>query len=385
MVQILEKLLFDPILIEESKDVREIRETLEEILYASDVRVRHYIINGLCNYIQSKFAEPEYKLKVFIAYQGIEVLGFVITQLDPNYTSYSRKCGTFGWLYANSLETCKNLIKHCEVFMKENKVRKLRGPINFPKNIGGLGFQTEGFEEQMLYGVSSFNKDAKILTYLEELGYKKESEYTCVYVAQKDWDKGRKINSDIIFRYFSLKELYGYAEEIKNLANNSFFEILPDASGKNRVFEFFESFAKIPREFYNIHPIGDPYKYTDIPQFAEAWETCDLKKIEPYAPMAFSKSTGELVGALLGLPDLYESYLGLPITRANVDTAMVKKGYFGMGVFSALNNLGQLTCSFYGVDYFEGTGIWSNNSRAVDTIFPHCEAIRKHYIAQKRV
>ena len=102
MVQILEKLLFDPILIEESKDVREIRETLEEILYASDVRVRHYIINGLCNYIQSKFAEPEYKLKVFIAYQGIEVLGFVITQLDPNYTSYSRKCGTFGWLYANS-------------------------------------------------------------------------------------------------------------------------------------------------------------------------------------------------------------------------------------------------------------------------------------------
>ena len=101
--------------------------------------------------------------------------------------------------------------------------------------------------------------------------------------------------------------------------------------------------------------------------------------------MAFSKSTGELVGALLGLPDLYESYLGLPITRANVDTAMVKKGYFGMGVFSALNNLGQLTCSFYGVDYFEGTGIWSNNSRAVDTIFPHCEAIRKHYIAQKRV
>jgi len=384
MVQILEKSLYEPVLIEESKDIREIREVLEEILYVPDARVRHYIINGLCNYIQSKFADPEYKLKVFIAYQGIEVLGFVISQIDPNYTSYGRKCGTFGWLYANSLETCKNLIKHCEAFMKENKVRKLRGPINFPKNIGGLGFQTEGFEEQMLYGVSSFNKDTEILRYLEELGYKKESEYTCVYVAQKDWDKGRKIDRDIIFRYFSLKELYGYAEEIKNLANNSFFEILPDASGKNRVFEFFESFAKIPRDFYNISPIGEPYKYTDVPQFAEAWETCDLRKIEPYAPMAFSKSTGELVGALLGLPDLYESWLGNPITRANVDTAMVKKGYFGKGIFSALNNLGQLTGSFYGLDYYEGTGIWSNNSRAVDTIFPHCECIRKHYITQKR-
>ncbi|KKN26163.1 hypothetical protein LCGC14_0877380, partial [marine sediment metagenome] len=112
------------------KDIREIREVLHEVLYAPDVQVRYCIINGLCNYIQSKFADPEYKLKVFIAYQGIEVLGFVIAQLDPNYTSYSRKCGTFGWLYANSLVVCKNLMKQCELFMKENKVRKMRGPIN---------------------------------------------------------------------------------------------------------------------------------------------------------------------------------------------------------------------------------------------------------------
>ncbi|KKL94645.1 hypothetical protein LCGC14_1862590, partial [marine sediment metagenome] len=260
----------------------------------------------------------------------------------------------------------------------------MRGPINFHKNIGGIGFQSEGFDEQMLYGVSSFNKDTKIIDYLVELGYKKESEYSCVYVAQKSWDKGRKIDDDIIFRYFSLKELYEFAEEIRNLANNSFFEILPDVSGKNRIFEFFESFAKIPREFYDI-PSIEPHEYTDVPQFVDAWETCDLKKIEPYAPLAFSKSTGELIGALLGLPDLYESWNGNPITRANVDTAMVKKGYFGKGIFSALNNLGQLTCNFYGVDYFEGTAIWSNNSRAIDTIFPHSEPIRKHYIVQKRV
>ncbi|KKL63627.1 hypothetical protein LCGC14_2173200, partial [marine sediment metagenome] len=117
MVQILEKSLFDPILIEESKDVREIREVLDEILYAPDTRVRYYVMDELCNYIQSKFTDPEYKLKVFIAYQGIEVLGFVIAQIDPNYTSYSRKCGTFGWLYANSLDTCKHLLKQCEMFI----------------------------------------------------------------------------------------------------------------------------------------------------------------------------------------------------------------------------------------------------------------------------
>ncbi|KKM90965.1 hypothetical protein LCGC14_1233300 [marine sediment metagenome] len=385
MVQILEKSLFDPVLVEESKDIREIREVLNEVLYVPDIKIRDNIIYELCSYIQSKFADPKYKLKVFVSYQGIDVLGFVIVQLDPNYTSYSRKCGTFGWLYAQDLETCKKLIKQCELFMKENRVRKLRGPINFPKNIGGIGFQARGFEEQMLYGVSSFNKSTEILSFLEELGYKKESEYTCVYVAQKSWDKGRKIDDDIIFRYFSLKELYEHAEEIRNLANNSFFEILPDASGKNRVYEFFEAFSKIPKDFYKNASMVNPHNYTDVPQFAEAWETCDLEKIEPYAPMAFSKSTGELVGVLLGLPDLYESWRGEPITRTNVDTAMVKKGFFGKGIFSALNNLGQLTCNFYGVDYFEGTAIWSNNSRAIDTIFPHSDPIRKHYIVQKRV
>ena len=384
MVQILEKSLYNPVIIEESKDIREIREALDTILYAPNKKVRKYVIDELCNYISSKFTNPEYKLKVFLAHQGVKVLGFVIAQLDSNYTSYSRKCGTFGWLYADSLDICKNLTKKCELFIKENKVRKIRGPINFPKNIGGLGFQSEGFEEQMLYGVSSFNKNTTILDYLVRLGYKKESEYSCVYVAQKSWDKGKKIDDDIMFRYFSLKELYEYAEEIRSLANNSFFEILPDTSGKNRVYEFFNSFAKIPRDFYNISSIN-PSDYTDVPQFIEAWETCDLRKIEPYAPLAFSKSTGELIGALLGLPDLYESCNNKPITRANVDTAMVKKGFFGKGVFSALNNLGQLTGNLFGVDYFEGTAIWSNNSRAVDTIFPHCETIRKHYIVQKRV
>ena len=110
-----------------------------------------------------------------------------------------------------------------------------------------------------------------------------------------------------------------------------------------------------------------------------------MEKIEVWAPLAFDKTTGDLAGALLGLPDLYQKWSKKPITRGNVDTAMVKKGYYGKGIFSALNNLGQLTGRIFGIDYYEGTAIWSNNSRAVDTIFPHCCPIRKHYVVQKRV
>jgi len=387
MVQVIER----PIEVQKSikivntTDLKEIKEALEIIIYVPNEIVKPNVISELLSYLEKKFSDPEYKIQVFIAYRAEEIAGFAICQIDPYYSSYSRKCGTFGWLHAHSLETCKKLIRRCEQFVKENKIRKFRGNINTPKNLGGIGVQFMGFNEPMLYGVAFSKPSTQIFEYLDSLGYQKESEYSCVYVAQRTWNKGKKIDKDIEFRYVSMKELYEYTEDIRNLANNSFHEILPDASGRNRVNEFFESFKKIPKSFYKIKSDFNPKLKSEIPQFVEAWETCNLEKIEPFAPMAFEKSSGELVGILLGLPDLFEAWVGNPITRCNVDTAMVKKGYFGKGIFSALNNIGQLTCNIFGVNYFEGTGIWSNNSRAIDTIFPHCDTIRKHFVLQKRI
>jgi len=387
MVQILEKLIDvgKPIKIVITTDLKEIKKALEDILYVPNETVKSYVISELLFYLEKKFLDEDYKIQVCIGYIGTEVEGFVIAQIDPYYTSYSRKCGTFGWLHANSLEVCKELIKRCEKFVKVNKVRKIRGNINFPKNLGGIGIQFMGFNEQMLYGVSYNDPNSRILEYLDSLGYQKESEYTCVYVAQKTWDKGKKIDKNIEFRYVTMKELYDYVDDIRNLASNSFHEILPDASGRNRVFEFFEVFERIPKSFYKIKKDFNPKTYSDVPQFVETWETYDLENTEPFAPMAFNKTTGELVGILLGLPDLFEAWTGNSITRCNVDTAMVKKGYFGKGIFSSLNNIGQLTANLHGVNYYEGTAIWSNNSRAIDTIFPHCEPLRKHYMTQKRI
>jgi len=335
--------------------------------------------------LQSKLNNKEYKIKVFIGYNNSELCGFVTCQIDPYYSSYSRKCGTFGWLHANSFDVCREMVQACEQYIKQNRVRKLRGNINYPKNLGGIGIQFMGYDEQMLYGVSYTDPNSKTLDYLTSLGYNKESEYSCVYVAQRSWNKGKKIDKDIKFKYVSMEELYDYADEIRNLANNSFHEILPDASGRNRILEFFDAFESIPKSFYRIRHDFDPRTYSDVPQFIETWETYDLENTQPFAPMAFDKNTNELVGILLGLPDLFEAWAGKPITRCNVDTAMVKKGYFGKGIFSALNNIGQLTTNLHGIDYFEGTGIWSNNSRAIDTIFPHCSPLRKHNVVQKRI
>ena len=385
MVQVLEKIDFHKLEAKKSYDLGEIKEVLDSRLFVPNIEIKSKILNELLLYLESKFSDPAYKIKFFVAYGDSEVYGFVISQIDPYYTSYSRKCGTFGWFHADTFEVCKKLIHLSESFIKENRVRKLRGNINFPKNLGGIGFQFKGFHEKMLYGVAYNNPSLKIFEYLDALGYQRESEYSCVHVTQKTWNKGRKIDRDIEFRYATIKEIYDYTDSIRKLAKNSFHEILPDASGSNRVIEFFEAFKKIPKSFYKIKSDIKSNFNSNIPQFVEAWDTYNLEKIEPFAPMAFDRYSGELVGILLGLPDIFETWAGKPITRCNVDTAMVKQGYFGKGIFSTLNNIGQLTCNLFGVNYFEGTGIWSNNSRAIDMIFPHCKPIRKHYVFQRRI
>ena len=384
MVQIANKIEEGKIKVKVSYDLGEIREALEEKLFVPNIRVKDKVIDELLLYLKDRFSNPEYKFKPIISYTNGKISGIVICCINPHYTSYSRKCGTFGWLSADSFEICEVMMKECEKFVKENKIRKIRGPINFPKSLGGIGIQYTGFQEQMLYGVAFTDPESHILSYLESLRYQKESEYTCVYVAQKTWNKGKMVDKDIILRYLTLEELYNFIDDIENLAANSLYQIMPDSSGINRIHEFFEAYSKQPKSFYKIQPDFNPKNYSDIPQFIEAWESCDLEKIEAQ-PTAFDRNTGELVGIILTLPDLFEVWAGNPITRVNVDTAMVKKGYYGRGIFSALNNIGQITYSLRGAYYYEGTSIWSNNSRAIDTIFPHCRPVRKHYVVQKRI
>ncbi|MFX0021536.1 MAG: hypothetical protein ACFE9S_04370 [Candidatus Hermodarchaeota archaeon] len=373
------------LVVTEIYDLAEFREILESKLYVPDIHVRKIVILELLSYLEEKLKAPNYKIKIFAAYNEIEVCGFVICQIDPYYTSYSRKCGTFGWLHANNFETCRELIRACESFVRENRIRKIRGCISFPKNLGGLGIQFMGFNQQIIYGVGYTKPGAKLIEYLTRLGYKNDSEYTCVRVTQQSWNKGKKVDKSIRLGFPTLEELYDYTDAIRELANNSFYQIMPDGSGRNRVLDFFEAYSKLPQSFYKLKTDVVLTEYSTIPEYIKAWESCDLEQIQPYVPMAFDRYTDELVGIILCLPDLYEAWRGDPITRVNVDTAMVKKGYYGKGIFSALNNIGQLTCLMRGLSYYEGTSIWSNNTRAIDTIFPHSKPIRKHSVLQKRL
>lgn len=378
--------LFEENHIIKSNSIGEIKNALEQSLYVPDLQLKSKIIEELLKYLELKFEQSNYPITSFITTNNSEINGFIICQVDPHYSSYGRKCGTFGWLYAQSLEICALLMKNCAHFVRDHKTRKLRGPINFPKSLGGLGYQITGFEEPMLYGVAYNDPKSRTNNYLIRLGFYKESEYSCVRVEQKTWKNGKNVDKNVILRYGTLKELIDRKEDILNLGKNSFHEILPDSSGRNERFdEFIYAFNQVPKVNRTLTQSFNPTDYTNNPHFNEAWDNCDLNNIEMFTPMAFDRYTDELVGILLGLPNLYDAWLGRPITRCNVDTAMVRHDYTGKGIFSALNNIGQQTCRFFGVTYFEGTSIWSNNSQAINSIFPHSTPIRKHYIFQKRI
>ncbi|MFW9940158.1 MAG: hypothetical protein ACFFFT_03905 [Candidatus Thorarchaeota archaeon] len=395
MVQTIQQIQKKYLEVNDTRDLIEIQKAVSNLIPLQDTHIKENIINDLCNYLKSKFVVPEYKIKVFIAYIEGVPCGFVISDLNPEYKSYGRKCGTFGWLKAESKEICEILLKNCELFVKENRLRKIRGPINFPKNKMGFGLQISGHDEQWLYGVAPSNGNSGLYDFLIKCNYEPESEYTCMHVVEESWKKGNTLDKNLILCCLPLDELRDKLDEIVELAGDSFSSLLPDTSGGGRenVEELLHLASDVPKKYFRHQEFNDPFKrHKHIPEFIEAWKEADLENMITMFPMVLERKTKKLIGILIGVLDYYQFWKGEYISRVNVHTAMVRRGYNGRGVFSSLNNFGQATNrSMRGITYYEGTAIWTKNSKgvnneeAMNTIFPHCEPIRKHIVFEKRI
>ena len=369
-------------------DIKEIRGILNNILYVPDKQLRPIILCELTAYIDQKLRDCTYPLKVFIVEKGILPTGFVICQMDPDYKSYGMKCATFGWLHAHDLESCKLLINTCEQYAREQGFKKLRGPINYPKTIGGVGYQIMGHDAPMMSGVPFNSVEMREFQFLKELGYEQESEYSCVEVVQRSWDKGDNLHKDIELKFLRPDEIRALKPELMELAKNSFYSVLADAPGGScRMDEMFDSYDELMSYLKATQPPLeiDPETFFKVPSFIQIFKESDPIEAVPCCSVAFDKNKGELAGTIMAIPNLFQIWKGEKLTEINVDTAMIKKDYAGRGIFSAINNVGQLMCRYRGADYFEGTTIWSNNDRAIKTIFPHCTLKRKHIVFQKRL
>jgi hypothetical protein len=369
-----------------TRNISKIQFVLTELLYVPDERLKLVIVLELVDYLTEKFSKQDYKIRFFYAIQNGILMGFVICQIDGDYKSYGMSCPIFGWLHAKNFLSCKKLMNECENFVRENKKKKLRGPINLPKFIGGIGFQTLGFEAPMMSGIAFGDPESKVLEYLQELGYKKDSKYSCLEIFVKKWAKGKDLDESIEVRFLPLDEIRDLKEQIMDLASQSLYAVLADApGGRTRFEEMMDGYAQACKVLKLVNE-EFPQDYADVSGFREMWESCDFKKIVPMAIFGFDRNTNELVGLIMCQPNLFQLWNGEPLTHLNIDTAMIKKEYAGKGIFSALSNMGMFfTFSAYGFKYYEGTTVWANNDRAIKTIFPHGTPVRTHYVVQKRL
>ena len=382
----LEKPIQQELTVAYTRDISEIQLVLTELLYVPDEKLKLVVVLELLDYFAEKFSKPDYKIKFIYTKRAENITGFVVCQIDNDYKSYGMKCPTFGWLHAKDFRSCELLMGECEDFVRENKLRKIRGPINFPKIAGGIGYQTEGFEAPMLNGIAFNEPNSKVLEFLQELGYKKESKYSCVEVVNSNWNKGNNLDKDIMLRFLPTSEIRKLRSKILSLAQSSFYSVLADApGGQSRFEEMMESYDLAFGNRTVVKKDFDPRTISSIPEFIEAWESCDINDIVPCCPLAFDRTTGELVGIIMTLPNLFQLWIKEPPTHLNVDTVIIKKEYAGRGIFSSLQNVGQITSRLHGFNYIEGTTIWANNDRAIKTIFPHSTPLRTHYVVQKRI
>jgi hypothetical protein len=370
-----------------TRNISEIQYILTELLYVPDERLRLVVILELADYLTEKFSNPDYKIRFIYTTQNEILTGFVICQIDGEFKSYGKPCPTFGWLHAKNFLSCEMLMNECENFIRQHNFRKLRGPMNYPKIIGGIGWQTEGFTSPMMSGVAYNDPGSNVLIYLKELGYKIDTKYSCVDAFVKIWTKGKELDESIMIRFLPLNEIKALKGQILNLAQQSFYSVLADAAGgQSRFDEIMEIFSLTSKKIHIINPNFDPQTFADMPGFLDTWNAADLENVVSTSIFAFDRRTGELVGVLMAQPNLFQLWAGEPLTHMNVDTVIIKKEYVGKGIFSALHNIGKtLSSAVYGYNYFEGTTIWANNDRAIKSIFPHSSPLRTHYVVQKRI
>ena len=154
---------------------------LKHLLHVPDERVKPKIIQEIISYYKFKHKTPGYRFNIYVAKNDAMPLGCVVSQIDPEYRTYSRKATTFAWLLCEEFEVCKVLMERVENFARIHKVKKIRGPINYPKMVGGIGIQTEGFKAPIINGLNFNHPSSKILEYLNEIDYESESKYSCVH------------------------------------------------------------------------------------------------------------------------------------------------------------------------------------------------------------
>ncbi len=299
---------------------------------------------------------------MYAAYDSMGVcVGRIAVEVHPGYQTRGKPCAIFGWLDGISSEVVGKLldqaclwVTHGEYYPGDSykRIKLLRGPISLPKSLGGIGCQTAGFQLSRMHSVST-NRPA-LAKWIELGGFKPDAYYACVDVSDAPRWASASLAPGYSIVHWTQTEWCAHEKEALSALQEAFGGILPDSSGPGRFHEVIDSMSYHPESKF-LNPIAIGPK-------------------------------GDIAGMIVSTPNLYEAWDGLPVTGVNVDTIFISPWHRGMGLFSALNNVGRYNyLKYLHLTHVEGTSIWLGNENAVKSIFPHGIICRRHVVFQKRL
>ncbi len=314
----------------------------------------------LAQYLHARVANNTGAL--FAAYDPAgKCVGRMEVELHPGYNTRGKPCATFGWLDGASGEVVNALLAAAAAWAtalpppQEGSGKRwnlLRGPISFPKHLGGIGCQKDGFAEPRMYTVPTNRPE--LGAWIISAGFTEDAPYACVDVTGTPvWDSAPGELPGFTLSTLSAEEWRQREGEVVDLGVAAFGDFLPDTVG-----------GRFPQMLAATASVSDPF----------------------YSWPAALNSEGRLAGYILALPNVWDAWDGNPVVGLDVDTVVISPKYRGCGIFSAIHNKGVAdTRAHMGIRYYEGTSIWLANEDAVKSIFPHGRINRRHVVYQKRL
>ncbi|MHA1298587.1 MAG: hypothetical protein ACTSO9_03990 [Candidatus Helarchaeota archaeon] len=282
--------------------------------------------------------------KLFVLKENRALLGRIMTSTDPYHRNCGKKVGSFGWISVKKPKFLRILLDRVkEHYSSKKEIDIVRGPRNDPVIIGGQGVMIEGFNEPLLFGVST--NEPWLMTEFQNCGWEIDTRYNCsrIYAPYPRW-RGIEDPEITVFSP-SINVIKQRAEEIVNLYNET-MSILPDVIllDKNTVIDFANFFKSIKSEDFLYLAMYDD----------------------------------KVIGIFVLLPNMYELWSGNKIQNGSWYLAAISKEHRSKFVFSKIYNHVTKIMEKKGISTLEAIYGWERNKYSAPILFQKGDIVRRH-------
>ena len=292
---------------------------------------------------------------LFVAQNQItqQIQGCIYCELTPMHLSYGKQVPIFGWLQADSADICADLLTYAKKWVANQGYTTLRGPINVPSLYGGWGVRTAGFDNAPL--VNSAENDPRLAKWIAAAGWEVETEY--ISVLATEWDPGDCPFPQMELKTFPIPTILqdtALLQKLQQFVQENFVSRLPDTTGDNKMMRMLNLLKTLDHgeEFYII---------------------------------AFDTKTGDIIAAILDIPNILEAWQGHPITSADIDTAIIGKKYRNANTFPWIYLRLNQILNQRGVTRQVGATIWSKNIPALTCFAKGSEHVAHYNVYQQKI